>query len=64
MLRLTQAPDIAMATLWRDLLERRERLLHGAISSMEQAKTPVDGSQLALYRRELSYVRQELEKFH
>ena len=50
--------------LWRDLLERRERLLHGAISSMEQAKTPVDGSQLALYRRELSYVRQELEKFY
>ena len=50
--------------LWRDLLERRERLLHGAISSMEQAKTPVDGSQLALYRRELSYVRRELEKFY
>ena len=50
--------------LWRDLLERRERLLHGAISSMEQAKTPVDGNQLALYRRELSYVRQALEKFH
>ena len=50
--------------LWRDLLERRERLLHGAISSMEQAKTPVDGNQLVLYRRELSYVRQELEKFH
>ncbi len=49
--------------LWRDLLERRERLLHGAISSMEQAKTPVDENQLALYRRELSYVRQALEKF-
>ena len=50
--------------LWRDLLERRERLLHGTISSMEQAKTPVDGNQLVLYRRELSYVRQELKKFH
>ena len=30
---------------------------------MEQAKTPVDGEQLALYRRELDYVRQALQLF-
>ena len=49
--------------LWRDMLERRERLLQSAVSSMEQAKTPVDGEQLALYRRELDYVRQALQLF-
>ena len=49
--------------LWRDLLERRERVLHGAVSSMEQAKAPVDEELLALYRRELCYLRQTLEKF-
>lgn len=49
--------------LWRDMLERRERLLQSAVSSMEQAKTPVDGEQLALYRREMDYVRQALQLF-
>lgn len=49
--------------LWRDILERRERLLRGAVSSMELAKAPVDEELLALYRRELSYVRQALQLF-
>ena len=49
--------------LWRYLLERRGRVLHGAVSSMEQARAPVDEEQLALYRREFSYVRQALEKY-
>ena len=50
--------------LWRDLCGTAgtpapwRYLIHGT------GQNARDGNQLVLYRRELSYVRQELEKFH
>lgn len=49
---------------WESVLKRRERLLTQGITAMNSAMRARDADRLALFTRELGYVRRALERLH